>query len=128
MINRAIQFDDPITAGNVLAAQAKKLLKEDLERNYLIAIYNNRVENFKSFFLVDKIFGRIEGSENELKTGNSHYTFIHEMDIRRKKMIISLALSRALIQEWPHYTSFFTFCRVPIPFFLQISSPIISFT
>ena len=45
------------------------LLKEDLERNYVMAIYNNRVENFKSVFLIDNILGRIEESENELQDG-----------------------------------------------------------
>ena len=34
-----------------------------------MAIYNNRVENFKSVFLIDKILGRIEESENELQDG-----------------------------------------------------------
>ena len=57
IISRAIEFDDPITAGNVLITEAKKLLREDLERNYLMAIYNNRVENFKSVFLIDNILG-----------------------------------------------------------------------
>ena len=38
-------------------------------RNYLMAIYNNRVENFKSVFLIDNILGRIEESENELQDG-----------------------------------------------------------
>ena len=69
IISRAIEFDDPITAGNVLITKVKNLLKEDLERNYLMAIYNNRVENFKSVFLIDNILGRIEESENELQDG-----------------------------------------------------------
>ena len=64
-----LEFDDPITAGNVIILKVKKLLKEDLERNYLMAIYNNRVENFKSVFLIDNILGRIEESENELQDG-----------------------------------------------------------
>ena len=34
-----------------------------------MAIYNNRVENFKSVFLIDNILGRIEESENELQDG-----------------------------------------------------------
>ena len=34
-----------------------------------MAIYNNRVENFKSVFLIDSILGRIEESENELQDG-----------------------------------------------------------
>ena len=38
IISRAIEFDDPITAGNVLITKVKKLLKEDLERNYLVEI------------------------------------------------------------------------------------------
>ena len=69
IISRAIEFDDPIRAGNVLITKVKKLLQEDLERNYLMAIYNNRVENFKSVFLIDNILGRIEESENELQDG-----------------------------------------------------------
>ena len=69
IISRSIEFDDPITAGNVLSAKVKKLLKEDLERNYVMAIYNNRVENFKSIILIDNILGRIEESENDLQDG-----------------------------------------------------------
>ena len=69
IISRAIEFDDPITAGNVVTEKIKKLLKEDLERNYLMAIYNNRVENFKAIFLIDNILGRIEESANELQDG-----------------------------------------------------------
>ena len=69
IISRAIEFDDPITAGNVVTEKVKKLLKEDLERNYLMAIYNNRVENFKAIFLIDNILGRIEESANELQDG-----------------------------------------------------------
>ena len=69
IIRRAIEFDDPITAGNILIIEIKRLLKEDLERNYLIAIYNNRVENFKSAFLIDNVLGRIEESGNELQDG-----------------------------------------------------------
>ena len=34
-----------------------------------MAIYNNRVENFKSVILIDSIFGQIEESENELQDG-----------------------------------------------------------
>ena len=34
-----------------------------------MAIYNNRVENFKSVFLIDNILGRIEESGNELQDG-----------------------------------------------------------
>ena len=45
----------------------EKLLKENLKRNYLMAIYKNRVENVKSVFLIDKILGRIEESVNELQ-------------------------------------------------------------
>ena len=66
IISRANEFDDPITAG---IRKVKKLLKEDLERNYLMAIYNNRVENFKAIFLIDNILGRIEESANELQDG-----------------------------------------------------------
>ena len=40
IISRAIEFGDPITAGNVVTEKIKKLLKEDLERNYLMTIYN----------------------------------------------------------------------------------------
>ena len=69
IISRATEFDDPITAGNVVTEKIKKLLKEDLERNYLTAIYNNRVENFKAIFLIDNILGRIEESANELQDG-----------------------------------------------------------
>ena len=69
MVSRAIEFDDPITASNVLTEKVKKLLKEDLEREYLMAMYTNRVENFKSVFLIDKILGRIEESSNELQDG-----------------------------------------------------------
>ena len=49
------------------------------------------------------------------------------LHIRRKKLIISLALPRALLQEWPHHTFFFTFYRFCI-FFWQISSAIKLFT
>ena len=45
------------------------LLKVDLERNYLMAIYNNRVENVKSVFLIDNILGQIEESETEHQHG-----------------------------------------------------------
>ena len=69
IISRAIEFDDPLTAGNVVTAKVKKLLNEDLERVYLIAIYNSRVENFKSVFLIDNIVGRIEEFANELQDG-----------------------------------------------------------
>ena len=69
IISKSMEFDDPITAGNVLITKDKKLLKEDLERNYLMAIYINRVENFKSVLLIDNILGRIEESENELQDG-----------------------------------------------------------
>ena len=48
---------------------SKKLLKEDLENNYLMAINNNRLENLKSVFLIDNILWRIEESENELHDG-----------------------------------------------------------
>ena len=34
-----------------------------------MAIYNNRVENFKAIFLIDNILGRIEESANELQDG-----------------------------------------------------------
>ena len=34
-----------------------------------MAIYNNRVENFKAIFLIDNILGRIEESTNELQDG-----------------------------------------------------------
>ena len=67
IISRAIEFNHPITAGNVFTEKVKKLLKEDLERNYLMAIYNNMAENFKSVFLIDNILGRIEESVNELQ-------------------------------------------------------------
>ena len=33
IISGEIEFDNPITAGNILTAKVKKLLKEDLERN-----------------------------------------------------------------------------------------------
>ena len=69
IISRAIEFDDPIIADNVLITKVKKLVKEDLERNYQMAIYNNRVENCKSVVLIDNIVGRIEESENELQDG-----------------------------------------------------------
>ena len=69
IVSRAIEFDDPIKAGDVIITKVKKLLKEDLERNYLMAIYNNRVENFKAIFLIDNILGRIEESANELQDG-----------------------------------------------------------
>ena len=58
-----------ITAGKVLTEKVKKLLKEDLERNYLMAIYDNRVESFKYVFLIDNILRRIEESENKLQDG-----------------------------------------------------------
>ena len=35
LMSRAIEFDDPITASNVLTEKVKKLLKKDLEKNYL---------------------------------------------------------------------------------------------
>ena len=69
IISRANEFEDLITADNVLTAKVRKLLKEDLEINHLMAIYNNRVENFKSVFLIDNILGRIEESVNELQDG-----------------------------------------------------------
>ena len=50
-----MEFDDPITAVNVLITKVKKLIKEDLEIKYLMAIYSIRVENFKTVFLIDKI-------------------------------------------------------------------------
>ena len=67
IISRAIEFNDSIIAGNVLTEKVKKLLKEDLEGNYLMAIYNNRVENFKSVFFIHNILRRIEESVNELQ-------------------------------------------------------------
>ena len=70
IISRPIEFEDRITAGNVLAAKVKKFLKEDIERNYLMSIYDSNVENFKSVFLIDNILGRIEESANELQDGN----------------------------------------------------------
>ena len=69
IISRSIEFDDQITAGNVLTAKIKKLLKEDLERKFLMAINNNRSEKFKSVILIDNILGRIEESKNELQDG-----------------------------------------------------------
>ena len=68
IISRSIEFDDQITAGNVLTAKIKKLLKEDLERNSLMAIYNNRVENCKSV-LIHIILVQIDEFENELYDG-----------------------------------------------------------
>ena len=44
IISRPIKFEDRITAGNVLAAKVKKFLKEDIERNYLMAIYSGIIE------------------------------------------------------------------------------------
>lgn len=32
IISKAIEFDDPVTAGNVLITKVKKVLKEDLEK------------------------------------------------------------------------------------------------
>ena len=87
-ILRAIEFDDPITAGNVLITKIKKLLKEDLGRIYLMAIYNNRVENFKSVFLIDNILERLKNPRMSYKTGNLHYTFIQEMKIFKYSRII----------------------------------------
>ena len=34
-----------------------------------MAIYNNRMENLKSVFLIDNILGRIEESVNEVQDG-----------------------------------------------------------
>ena len=36
------------------------------------------------------------------------------LPLGQKKLIISLALPRALLQKWPHFTFFSTFCRVCI--------------
>ena len=69
IISRAIKFDDLITAGNVVTEKVRKLLKEELERNYLLPMYYYRVENFKSVLLIDNILGRIEESPNELQDG-----------------------------------------------------------
>ena len=81
IISRAIEYDDPLTAGNVVTAKVKKLLNEDLERVYLIAIYNSRVENFKSVFLIDNILERIEESENKLQDGKlTLYFFTLDQD------------------------------------------------
>ena len=68
IISRANEFEDLITADNVLTAKVRKLLKEDLEINHLMAIYNNRVENFKSVSLIDNILGQIKESDNNYKT------------------------------------------------------------
>ena len=73
----AIDFDGPITAGNVVTEKVKQLLKEDLERNYLMAIYNDRKQNFKSVFLIDNILGRIEESANELQDLKTHNILTH---------------------------------------------------
>ena len=43
VISRAIEFDDSVTAGNALTAKVKELLEEDVERNYMVAMYNNKV-------------------------------------------------------------------------------------
>ena len=56
-ISRAIELDDQTTADNLLTEKIIKLLKEDLERSYLMAIYVNRLENFKSVFLIDNMRG-----------------------------------------------------------------------
>ena len=69
IISKAIEFDDLITAGNVVSKKVKKLVKEDLERNYRMATYDNRVGNFKSASLIDNILGRVKESANELQDG-----------------------------------------------------------
>ena len=68
-----------IITGNVLTEKGKKLLNEDIGRNSLMAIYDNRVESFKSLLLIDDILGGIEQSVNELQDGNSQYSCTPEM-------------------------------------------------
>ena len=54
-ISRVVEFNDQKIAGNVLTVKVKELLKEDLERNYLMAIYISRAENLKSFFSIHSL-------------------------------------------------------------------------
>ena len=49
-----------IITGNVLTEKGKKLLNEDLGRNSLMAIYDNRVESFKLLHLIDNILGGLK--------------------------------------------------------------------
>ena len=40
--------------------------------------------------------------------------YFYSIVLGQKKLIISLALPRALLKKWPHFTFFSTFCRVCI--------------